>query len=684
MRWKHLTIAGLMAQCATVALAETPDQPVAIGPVPDWVEPSEPLAVPDDAQGLLFYRAEDTVVRLTADGQRTYSGLIMRILQPQALQAGNIAIAWNPAAGNPVVHSLKIRRGSREIDVLESTAFEILRREDQLEQAMLDGMLTATLRVPDLRVGDDLEIAYTLPAHDPTLRETSHGLLFLADSPPPGRFRLELSWDEGQEPKTLLAPSIGNAAERSEDTITLRFDNPEALSLPREAPPRYAWTRVLEYSDFQDWTEVSSRFYSMFDEASTLSSNSKLREEAEIIAESYATDLERTQAALKLVQQQVRYIYIGLNGGNFRPATADETWERRYGDCKGKTAMLLALLKEMGIEAEAVLVNNNVSVDGLETKLANPGLFDHILVRATIDGEQYWLDGTLPAVIEGRPEPFISYEWVLPLSRAGNNIESIEQSPYELPQAMGIYEMDASAGFDQPAQTKYTSISRGLTGLSEYLGFSAVSASQLEADLRNRLEGSNQWDTVDSVEYRYDRGTQASILTISGTGPVDWDREEDGSYSLILNGGGFSKPTRRQRPSGSEAPAPFYNGYDYSCYVTMVRVPDDTPLRNWLLSSAYDLELFGRIYYRSIEKRSDRTIRMISGTRVERAEITAAEAAKDNPRLERFDDSKAWINYNPYRSAASMGDLRTVRPVTEVDWTGTDLPCLPADVLDED
>src|SRR3546814_6282045 len=80
------------------------------------------------------------------------------------------------------------------------------------------------------------------------------------------------------------------------------------------------------------------------------------------------------------------------------PATAEETWQRRYGDCKGKTALLLALLARLGIEAEAVLANNSGGDDGLDERLPNPGMFDHVLVRARIDGKTYWLDGTLPPV----------------------------------------------------------------------------------------------------------------------------------------------------------------------------------------------------------------------------------------------------------------------------------------------
>ena len=122
-------------------------------PVPDWVQPSEPLPVPDNAAGAVFVRYQDFVVHLDADGQANYSSYRIRILHPAALQLGNLSIAWRPSAGPPIVHFIRIHRDGQVVDVLENTSFEILRREDQLEAAMLTGALTAVLRVSDLRVG---------------------------------------------------------------------------------------------------------------------------------------------------------------------------------------------------------------------------------------------------------------------------------------------------------------------------------------------------------------------------------------------------------------------------------------------------------------------------------------------------------------------------------------------------
>jgi Domain of Unknown Function with PDB structure (DUF3857) len=185
------------------------------GPVPDWAKPNELLEVPSDSAGLVYIRGQDVITHLDEKGQAIYTGYRIKLLHPNALALGNLAISWNPASGAPVVHSIKVYRDGEVIDVLKSTVFEILRREDQLEVAMLDGALTAVARIADLRVGDELEFSYTVRHNDPTLGSVDSGLLFLSGTTPPGRFRLALNWVEGQEPRVKMTDDMKALAQAS-------------------------------------------------------------------------------------------------------------------------------------------------------------------------------------------------------------------------------------------------------------------------------------------------------------------------------------------------------------------------------------------------------------------------------------------------------------------------------------
>lgn len=661
-----------------LALAPVPaladDGQVKRGPAPDWVVPSELMPVPEGASGMLFVRRQDVVAHLDDRGQAQYLGYRMRLLHPNALQLGNISIAWNPASGPPVVHMINVHRDGATIDVLKNASFEILRREDQLEAAMLDGVLTAVLRVPDLRVGDELEVGLTTRSNDPTLAQNESGILFLLPSPQPGRFRLGLSWDEGQKPNVRMTPDMAAVARTGERRVDFLLDNPVTLTPPKDAPPRFQWQRVVEFSDFADWAAVSRHFAPLYAKAAHIAEGSPLEAEARRIAATHLRPLDRAAAALKLVQQDVRYIYVGLGSGNLTPATAEETWQRRYGDCKGKTALLLGLLAKLGIEAEAVVVNNQGNDDGFDERLPNPGLFDHVLVRARIDGKQYWLDGTLPSVAAPALDPVIDYRWVLPLGARGSVLEKRSWRPADIPDEITLYEIDARAGFDQPARVTNTTITRGIAGLQQQMQMSGLSAEQLLGALRQEIVGST-WQTVDDVKWRYDQKAGASVLTIIGTWEVDWENDGGEARSLALPGGGFNPPEKRVRPTGQDQTLPFYNKSEYDCRVTTVRMPSTTSAADWTYKSGFDNHIFGKNYYRAFDVR-DGSIRMIRGLRVDRREIDAASARQDNERITAFDNSKGWIFYQPHGGALPNAVRKFVPATYDIDWTAADVPCL--------
>jgi hypothetical protein len=660
------------AVAAQGASAPAEDNVVDTGPIPAWVVVSDPLPVPETARGPVFMRRQIVEIHLDQNGQRSFSSVLMRLLDANALPAGNISIAWNPAAGKPIVHALKVYRNGVARDVLATTKFTILRREDRLEAAMLDGMLTATLKVPDLRVGDDLELVYSVPTQDPTLRDRNAGFLILAPTPPPGRYALRLSWDKGQEPTVRPTADMAGLVVKGERSIAYSADTPPTLNPPKDAPGRYNWQRLIEYSDFADWRSVSARISPLFTKAAAIPSTSPLKQEAAAIAASTVDPMARAQAALKLVQQQVRYVYVGLNGGNLNPASADETWARRYGDCKGKTVLLLALLKELGITAQPVLASNEGNDDGLDGRLPSPLLFDHVLVKAQIGSKSYWLDGTLPSYFRPSESPALPYRWTLPLSQSGEALFNLPWQPQDKPNEISLFEIDAREGFTTPAKIHQTSIIRGVQAIQQYYQFSALSDDQLQSAFRQELEGSESWNSLESVTWRFDPKEQASVLDIKGTGPVDWKPESGGGKSYALPGGGFSPPERRQRGTASDAP--FAIKPDFDCKVTSLRLPTGTAAADWTYNSTFTTTIYGQTFRRSFELR-DGTLRMMRVNRTLQNEISSETAAKDTLRLAKFDNSMAWAQYRQ-GVTATTAIVERVPATFERDWLADASACL--------
>jgi transglutaminase-like putative cysteine protease len=670
-RWFAAAVAAMAAGCATTALCQ--DNQIRRGPEPAWATPSPLMAVPADPRGLVFVRRQDVAIHIDAKGQEQYTGYRIRILNPNALQLGNIGITWNPAAGSPVVHAVRVYRGTDVIDVLKTASFDVVRREDQLEASKLTGNLTAMLRVPDLRVGDEIETSITVPSDDPTLGNKVAGLLVLNPSPPPGRYGMSLSWDAGLAP--TIKPSKDTAArlERGDRMIRLAYDDPAVATPPKDAPPRFTWQRVVDYSRFRDWASISRLFAPLYRTAATLDRSSPLRAEANRIMAANPAPLARAAAALKLVQQDVRYVYIGLNGGNLKPASADETWQRRYGDCKGKTVLLLALLKEMGIEAAPVLVNTAGIDDGLGERLPNPGLFDHVLIRAMIGGRAYWLDGTLPAVVPPSAEPFLPYRTVLPLTTDGSDLVALPWQPLSRPAELTVLDLDARAGFGQPTKVVNTTIVRGIKGLEQQVQWSALTPDQMLAGFRQQAIG-DTWRSIDSVDWHYDVPNAASVLTIKGTWVLDWTDDGNGAKSYALPGGGFSPPDRLGRSTDQDQSIPYANKRGYNCSVTTLQLPAGTKPSQWYTKDEYDNHLYGHEYFRAFQIKGD-SIRMIRGSRDETPEVDAETATADNARLPKFDNSMAWVNFDPkgnYKTAVRKSDVPTA---LDHDWLANDIAC---------
>lgn len=666
-----LGLAASIAAISSPARAEEPS--VGKGPLPAWVSMPDLLPVPDGARGPVFVRRQVVENHIDRNGQSSFISTTVRIQDASALSVGNIAIVWNPAAGKPVIHAVSVSRNGVKRDVLAQSGFTILRREEGLESAKIDGLLTATMTVPDLRVGDDLEITYTLPSHDPTLKTESAGLLMILPSPSPGRFDLRVSWDKGFAPTVRPTADISGIVQTSERSVRLAMDNPGALNPPKDAPTRYSWQRIIEYSRFADWTAMSARISPLFSKAAVLSKVSPVKAEAAAIAAASTDPRARAEAALKLVQQQVRYIYVGLNGANLTPTSAEETWQRRYGDCKAKTVLLLALLNELGINAKPVLVNNGGGDDSLDTRLPNPAFFDHVLVQADIDGRTYWLDGTLPDAFGPSETAALPYRWVLPVAASGADIVPIPWTPETKPNLLSLFEVDARAGFDQPARIVRRTITRGLAGLVEYYQFIAVSDDQLQNAFKQNLEGTSSWNKVDKVTWRFDPKEHASVLEITGSGSVDWDTD-GASRSLALPGGGFSPPERRQRGAGAESATPFLIKPDFDCNVTTLRLPGGTSPSDWSFNTTYETRIYGQSFRRSFEKR-DSTIRMIRANRTLMTELPAADAEKDTAKLASFDNSMAWAYYK-YDTDTSNRSGESVPATYEGDWVADSTACL--------
>jgi len=554
------SIALASAAALAAGVAHAADKPI-VAPAPDWVKPSAvsltaPAETKDAAVGPIL---EDLQLEFTPKSETLYTEVIVKVQTPQGLtELGTLAPAWNPDTDQLTIHKVHLIRDGKVIDVLAGgKGFTVLRRETKLEEATLDGSLTAAMQIEDLRVGDILDFAWTLERADPVLAGRAQDDVFLNASPG-GRVRLRLLWPDKEGVRTRASawsPPLHFTTTLGLTEASLKIDDAPEVVVPKGAPTRFLRGREVEVSNFATWADVSALMAPLFNGAAQIEPGSPLEAEEKRIAVQSGDPKERAAAALSLVQNQVRYVLLALNGGGLKPAAADLTWSRRFGDCKGKTALLLALLKGLGVNAEPALVSTAAG-DGLDQRLPTLLVFDHVIVHAMIAGKDYWMDGTRAGDTSLDAIRIPPFRWTLPIRASGAQLTPLLQTPLAVPDGEIILRLDASKGLSAPAQAHAEIVLRGDAAQQTHMNFVQVTAAQREQALKSFWSSQYSFIDAKSVDVRFDAAKVEERFTLDGTATMDWSGngyEADGARLT-------SKPDFERRPSPHQD-APYTVGF---------------------------------------------------------------------------------------------------------------------------
>ena len=573
------TIATIGFLC--VASAASASQQPSYEPAPAWVKP---FAIPKPAAsegggGTTRMLLEDSQAKFVPDGLDSYWERAERIETPQGLSSmGNIAFDWNPDTETLLIHRVRIIRDGKIIDLLAAgQKFIVLRRENRLEEAMLDGTLTAALQPEGLEVGDILDVAIGYRSRDPLQKGRSDRILTLPTAPT-DVFAIREIWPANETPRWRVTegfdqPKVVKTAEGTELSITMK--GALRAKAPRQAPSRYSHPGMFEISEVGSWAQVSSLMAPFYDKASTLKPDSPLHGEAAKIKAASSDPKVQAAMALKLVEDQVRYLFLGMNNGGLIPAAADLNWSRRFGDCKGKTVLLLALLRELGIKAEPALVDT-MSGDDLDLRPPMVTAFDHVIVRAQIGGKTYWLDGTRSGdrALDTLPVP--NYHWALPVRTAGATLERLSPEPFEQPEELTHLTLDASGGLDQPAAAHVEYVMRGDTALSYQAKLADMDGDEADSYLRDYWRKEYDWIEVSNVDAVYDEKTGEERVTMDGTARMSW-KGDGGALGRHYEADGAVlgwKPNYHRDP-GPGQDAPYASRFPYFAKMTeTILLPD--------------------------------------------------------------------------------------------------------------
>lgn len=166
--------------------------------------------------------------------------------------------------------------------------------------------------------------------------------------------------------------------------------------MPEMKQAMYVTPLKLEYNGkilgMSSWTEFGSWLNSLFEGRDVLSD--ELKNKVHELVNGISDDRTKVKRLYEYMTTNCRYVSIQIGIGGIQPMSAEDVYRTKFGDCKGLSFFLGAMLKEIGIKSNLVFIsteNKRLNKDKISLVTTN-----HAILRVQLADEVLWLECTNP------------------------------------------------------------------------------------------------------------------------------------------------------------------------------------------------------------------------------------------------------------------------------------------------
>lgn len=470
----------------------------------------------DYKNATLDHEAEDGYTDLAFEqqvhlaSQSTYVRKSLKVLSEAGMQnASEISINFDPLYEQLLLHSIKIIRGDQVLDRTDMKKVKTFQQETELSEHLYNGNYTALVVLEDVRKNDIIEYSYTRRGFNPVFGDKYTESYPLQYGVPVCHLYYKLIVPANRSISikgyhTNMVPVVEQTP--AEKVYQWKLANVAAMSSEERTPAWYDPSPSVLVSEYQSWKEVSDWAAGLY--PFNLPLSGPLRQKIAEITKAFPTAEERAGAALRFVQDEVRYMGIEMGENSHKPNHPDKIFSQRFGDCKDKSYLLCTLLRAMGMEANPVLINTTARKT-ISEWLPSPTAFDHVTVQVRVKGATYWFDPTIS--YQRGPLASISfpdYAMGLVVSPATTALTGIPLQDKGLISVKEIFTVTDMSGLAQ------------LEVLTEYSGsFADDERSRFQNNSRQEVQKDYQeyyasyFDKIRSDSIRYHDNEQTGVFT---------------------------------------------------------------------------------------------------------------------------------------------------------------------------
>ena len=243
----------------------------------------------------------------------------------------------------------------------------------------LQNVRLVLITFPQLQVGSTVEVDTEVKRNAPPMDHTFSLLESLQEDHPILRQQVSVTLPASMP----LAWKVyrGEAAftrKERDGRVTYRWqvaEQPQLIPEP-SMPPEQEVTPVLALSTIPSWKDVSRWFAALSADGQKMTPD--LEKLVADVTAGKTTQEDKIQALYFWSTRNIRYVETAFTGekAGFKPVSAEQTYQRKYGVCRDKAQFLVTLLRSIGVDAYNVLITSGVRRD-----VDIPGIqFNHAIV----------------------------------------------------------------------------------------------------------------------------------------------------------------------------------------------------------------------------------------------------------------------------------------------------------------
>ncbi|MGH9867343.1 MAG: tetratricopeptide repeat protein [Candidatus Polarisedimenticolia bacterium] len=293
---------------------------------------------------------------------------------------GEYRIAWAPQRQQLEVHLARTHLPDGRVLDAAPEAYHRVAPSDTSTQNVYSDNQILVISMPQVQPGAAIEVQYTRKTKSTlTDQQWWSGWAFQGISPFLAS-SLVLQVPKRSSVHHEAGPAAPKPEVREEESWTTYVWTASNLpGIRREvaSPPMNDLRALVRASSYSSWDDVAAWLHGLARNQYDLDEGA--RADLMSLIASAGSPQEKVRRLYYHLQESIRYVAVELGISSYQPHRASETLRNRYGDCKDRGALLIAMLKTAGIRALPAFVATRER-GGILHGAPSPGQFNHFIV----------------------------------------------------------------------------------------------------------------------------------------------------------------------------------------------------------------------------------------------------------------------------------------------------------------